>query len=52
MIALSYSLVQKHYGSGRELFPVFGRWLPRLIWIALGIALALALVEYFRGYYH
>jgi len=51
MIALSYSLVE-YYGSGREPFPVSGRWLTRLIWIALGIALALALVEYFRGYYH
>jgi hypothetical protein len=52
MIALSLFSRAEHYGSGREPFPVLGRWLPRLIWIALGIALALALAEYFRGYYH
>jgi len=33
-------------------FPVSGRWLPRLIWIVLGIALALAFVEYFRAHFH
>jgi hypothetical protein len=39
-------------GRAESHFPVSGRWLARLIWIALGISLALALVEYFRGYYH
>jgi hypothetical protein len=52
MIALSYSLAQNITSRVESHSPVLGRWLPRLIWIALGIALAFALAEYFRGHYH
>jgi hypothetical protein len=37
--------------EGQEALSVFQHWLPRLIWIALGIAVALALVEYFQAHH-
>ena len=38
--------------ASREPFPVSQGWFLRLIWIALGIALVLAFVEYFQAHYH